>query len=156
MKFVRHHEDEITAAVVRSLKKKPDLLLLLGASAIQDREDVIPKGIVNAGGKVEHFGMPVDPGNLLLLGRYENTRILGLPGCVRSPKRNGFDFVIERLAAGVEVTSADIQGMGTFGVLTEPSRRPVRRTPVKNRYSSHSWQTDFRGCACSGSILAHG
>ncbi len=126
-----HHEDEITAAVVRSLKKKPDLLLLLGASAIQDREDVIPKGIVNAGGKVEHFGMPVDPGNLLLLGRYENTRILGLPGCVRSPKRNGFDFVIERLAAGVEVTSADIQGMGTFGILTEPSRRPVRRTLVK-------------------------
>ena len=126
-----HHEKDITAAVVRSLKKKPDLLLLLGASAIQDREDVIPKGIVNAGGRVEHFGMPVDPGNLLLLARYENTRILGLPGCVRSPKRNGFDFVIERLAAGVEVASDDIQSMGTFGILTEPPRRPVRRTPVK-------------------------
>ncbi len=127
-----HHEDEITKAIVCSLKQKPDLLLLLGASAIQDREDVIPKGIINAGGKVEHFGMPVDPGNLLLTGRYENTPILGLPGCVRSPKRNGFDFVMERLAAGVGVTASDIQKLGTFGILTEQSRRPVKRTPVKS------------------------
>ena len=71
------------------------------------------------------------PGNLLLLAQYRQTAILGLPGCVRSPKRNGFDFVFERLAAGIEVRKEDIMRMGVGGVLTEPSRRPERRTVVQ-------------------------
>ena len=77
-----------------------DMLLIAGASAITDRADVLPAGIVAAGGEILHFGMPVDPGNLLLLARLGGRPVLGLPGCCRSPKRNGFDWVLERLAAG--------------------------------------------------------
>ena len=51
------------------------MLLIAGASAITDRHDVLPAGIVAAGGALEHFGMPVDPGNLLLLARLD-----GRPG----------------------------------------------------------------------------
>ena len=47
------------------------MVLIAGASAITDRHDVLPAGIVAAGGIVEHFGMPVDPGNLLLLARLD-------------------------------------------------------------------------------------
>src|SRR5207253_3142643 len=78
-----------------------DLLLIHGASAILDRRDVIPAAIVAAGGRIDHFGMPVDPGNLLLLGRLGERAVLGLPGCARSPKVNGFDWVLERLVAGL-------------------------------------------------------
>ena len=46
-----------------------DLLLVAGASAVVDRRDVGPAGIVAAGGEILHFGMPVDPGNLICLGR---------------------------------------------------------------------------------------
>jgi molybdenum cofactor cytidylyltransferase len=37
--------------------------------------------------------MPVDPGNLLLLAELAGKPVLGAPGCARSPKENGFDWV---------------------------------------------------------------
>ena len=131
-----HHEDDVSKLLAEYFKKDLDLILLLGASAIQGREDVIPQGIVNAGGRIEHFGMPVDPGNLLLTARYRKIDILGLPGCVRTPKRNGFDFVFERLAAGIEVLSSDITEMGVGGIVLEPSKRPARRTIVESRQTT--------------------
>lgn len=100
-----------------------DLLLIAGASAITDRRDVLPAAVARAGGTVEHFGMPVDPGNLLLLAHLDGVPVLGLPGCARSPKLNGFDWVLQRLAAGLAVTRADIMRMGVGGLLAEiPSR----------------------------------
>lgn len=104
-----------------------DMLLIAGASAIADRDDVLPAGIVAAGGRIEHFGMPVDPGNLLLLAHLGKRPVLGLPGCCRSPKLNGFDWVLERLAAGLEVTGRDIMRMGVGGLLTEIPSRPQPR-----------------------------
>jgi molybdenum cofactor cytidylyltransferase len=104
-----------------------DLLLIAGASAITDRRDVLPAAIEAAGGVVEHFGMPVDPGNLLLLAHIGDRLVLGLPGCARSPKLNGFDWVLERLAAGISITREDIMGMGVGGLLTEIPTRPQPR-----------------------------
>jgi molybdenum cofactor cytidylyltransferase len=104
-----------------------DLVLIAGASAITDRRDVLPAAIEAAGGAVEHFGMPVDPGNLLLLAHIGDRAVLGLPGCARSPKLNGFDWVLERLAAGIPVTRQDIMGMGVGGLLTEIPTRPQPR-----------------------------
>ncbi len=133
-----HHEQAVAGAVDEMLKLNVDLIFVLGACAIQDRCDVVPQGIVDAGGKIEHFGMPVDPGNLLLLARHRKTVILGLPGCVRSPKRNGFDFVFERIVAGMDVRREDIIEMGVGGVLTEPSRRPERRSADRSVKQSKS------------------
>src|SRR3984893_13137324 len=104
-----------------------DLLLIHGASAILDRRDVIPAAIVAAGGLIDHFGMPVDPGNLLLLGHLGERPVLGLPGCARSPKVNGFDWVLERLVAGLPVGSAEIMRMGSGGLLAEIPSRPLPR-----------------------------
>lgn len=103
------------------------MVLVSGASAITDRRDVVPAAIEAAGGTVEHFGMPVDPGNLMLLARCGDVPVVGLPGCVRSPKLNGFDWVLQRLAAGLEVGAADIMAMGAGGLLTEIPARPLPR-----------------------------
>jgi molybdenum cofactor cytidylyltransferase len=108
-----------------------DILLIHGASAIIDRRDVIPAAIVAAGGRIEHFGMPVDPGNLLLLGHVGDRVVLGLPGCARSPKVNGFDWVLERLVAGLPVGSAEIMRMGSGGLLAEIPSRPLPRAEAK-------------------------
>jgi molybdenum cofactor cytidylyltransferase len=105
----------------------PGLLLVAGASAIVDRRDVIPAALEAAGGRVDHFGMPVDPGQLLLLGRRAGNPVLGLPGCARSPKVNGFDWVLQRLLAGLEVTKEDIMRMGAGGLLAEIPTRPQPR-----------------------------
>ncbi len=104
-----------------------DPILVLGASAITDRRDVIPAAIVASGGEILHFGMPVDPGNLLLLGRIGTTPVVGLPGCARSPKLNGFDWVLQRLLADVPVTRSDIMRMGAGGLLSEIPSRPLPR-----------------------------
>jgi molybdenum cofactor cytidylyltransferase len=104
-----------------------DIVFVHGASAIVDRRDVIPEAVVAAGGRVDHFGMPVDPGNLLLLGHLGDTPVLGLPGCARSPKVNGFDWVLERLVAGVPVGPREIMRMGAGGLLAEIPSRPLPR-----------------------------
>ncbi len=100
------------------------LLLVAGATATSDRRDVIPAAIVAAGGALVRVGMPVDPGNLLVLGRLGGAMVIGLPGCAKSPKRNGLDLVLERFAAGLAVTSHQIAGMGVGGLL-EDSGQPV-------------------------------
>lgn len=104
-----------------------DLILLFGASAIIDRADVVPAALVDAGGIVKHVGMPVDPGNLLMLGALGQVPVIGVPSCARSPKTNGFDWVLERIMAGLEVTPGDIMDMGAGGLLAEIKSRPQPR-----------------------------
>ncbi|MBC7506791.1 MAG: NTP transferase domain-containing protein [Sandarakinorhabdus sp.] len=116
-----------TAALAAALRAAPgDLLLVAGASATVDRGDVIPAALVVAGGHVERLGMPVDPGNLLCFGSLNGRPVVGLPGCARSPKRNGFDLVIEAIAAGIPVTHASIAAMGAGGLLPEAERPEPR------------------------------
>ena len=122
-----HEPAALVAAIDATFAAGSDMLLIAGASAITDRSDVLPAAIVMAGGQIRHFGMPVDPGNLLLLADLDGRPVLGLPGCCRSPKRNGFDWVLERLAAGLEVTGGDIMRMGVGGLLTEIPSRPQPR-----------------------------
>ena len=122
-----HDAGAVSSAIGRALDAGAQLVLIVGASAIVDRRDVIPSGIVAAGGDVLHLGMPVDPGNLLLLARCRGSPVLGLPGCARSPKLNGLDLVLERLAAGLEVAPRDIMGMGVGGLLNEAASRPQPR-----------------------------
>jgi molybdenum cofactor cytidylyltransferase len=122
-----HDEGAVAAAIAELLAAGASPLLLLGASAIVDRRDVIPSAIERAGGAIVHLGMPVDPGNLLLLGRHGGTPIVGVPGCARSLDRSGFDMVLERLAAGLPVTRADVMTMGAGGLLLETPARPFPR-----------------------------
>ena len=118
---------EVDALAQRISESRTDLLLIAGASAITDRCDVLPAAIEAAGGRVLRFGMPVDPGNLLLLAELDGRPVLGMPGCARSPKLNGLDWVLQRIAAGVPVTSDDIMGMGVGGLLAEIPTRPQPR-----------------------------
>lgn len=124
---VLHAAADIAGALVDLCKEAPDLILILGATAIADRSDIVPSAIIDAGGKIEQFGMPVDPGNLLLFGDVGGTRIVGIPGCARSPKLNGFDWVLERLHADLTITSRDIARMGVGGLLKEIPSRPQPR-----------------------------
>lgn len=123
-----HHAIDTLAATLQDFAAHaPELILILGATAIADRDDVVPSAVVEAGGRIEQFGMPVDPGNLLLLGRIGTSLIVGIPGCARSPKLNGFDWVLERIHADLDITSRDIARMGVGGLLKEIPSRPQPR-----------------------------
>jgi molybdenum cofactor cytidylyltransferase len=122
------HEASAVAAALESLiGHGADLLLVVGASAVVDRRDVGPEGIVRAGGQILHFGMPVDPGNLICVGRIGARPALVLPGCARSPKQNGIDLVLPRLFAGLTVGPTEIMRLGVGGLLKETDVRPLPR-----------------------------
>src|ERR1700688_5316063 len=124
---VPHDEAALAAAIKELLGLGAELVIVFGASAIADRRDVIPAAITEIGGAIEHFGMPVDPGNLLLIDSAGGVPVLGAPGCARSPVENGFDWVLMRLLAGLKVTRAELTGMGVGGVLMEIVTRPQPR-----------------------------
>jgi molybdenum cofactor cytidylyltransferase len=123
------HEIEPLAGALAKMIDGADALIAFGASAITDRRDVIPAAIEAIGGRIERFGMPVDPGNLLLLADRRGLPIIGAPGCARSPKENGFDWVLQRVLAGVPIRDADIRAMGLGGLLMEIASRPQPRAP---------------------------
>jgi molybdenum cofactor cytidylyltransferase len=141
------HTSAAVAAAIAALDEAAlDLVLIAGASAVVDRRDVLPAGIEAAGGVIHHFGMPVDPGNLLLLAERAGKPVLGLPGCVRSPKLNGADWVIQRLCAGLPVTRADVMAMGVGGLLKE--------IPVRGQARDHAAAP--RAPMVAGLVLAAG
>ena len=121
----------LTEAIKALAAAKSDMVIVFGASALCDFDDVIPAAIRQAGGEVLRSGMPVDPGNLMVLGRLGGKPVIGAPGCARSPRENGFDWVLDRLTAGLDVTAGDIAGMGVGGLLMEiPTRPQPRETAV--------------------------
>jgi molybdenum cofactor cytidylyltransferase len=122
-----HEEAPLTKAIAAASGRGAETILVLGASAIADRHDVIPAAIEAAGGTIHRFGMPVDPGNLLVLGALDGKTIIGLPGCARSPKVNGFDWVLWRVLADMPVSRGDIAAMGVGGLLAEIPSRPQPR-----------------------------
>jgi molybdenum cofactor cytidylyltransferase len=127
---VPHEETALKAAIQELLALGAEMVIVFGASAIADRRDVIPAALSGIGGAIEHFGMPVDPGNLLLLGNAGGVPVLGAPGCARSPVENGFDWVLMRLLAGLKVTRGELTAMGVGGLLMEIVTRPQPRGSV--------------------------
>ncbi len=121
------HDAEAVASAMRLLQSECDLIVVFGASAIVDPADVIPAAIALAGGTIDHVGMPVDPGNLLVLGHMGAVPVIGAPGCARSPKENGFDWVLARILAGETPTAEMIMNMGVGGLLKEIASRPQPR-----------------------------
>ncbi|WP_282021305.1 molybdopterin-binding protein [Ruegeria faecimaris] len=123
------HEIQALSAALTGVKG--DIVLILTGSATSDAHDVAPQAVRVAGGQVDRFGMPVDPGNLLFTGLLDARPVIGLPGCARSPALNGADWVLSRVACGIETTAAHIAGMGVGGLLKEIPTRPQPRASIK-------------------------
>jgi molybdenum cofactor cytidylyltransferase len=134
---VAHTATAVGAAIAQLTREAIDLIIVFGASAVVDPYDVIPEGIRLADGKVIQVGMPVDPGNLLVLGAFDQIPIIGAPGCARSPKENGFDWVLDRVIAGVPLTPDDFASMGVGGLLMEIESRPRPREDKRGTRKPH-------------------
>lgn len=122
--YVAHSAEAIAAAIA---DQRTDLVIVAGVSATIDHEDVIPSALRAAGGSVAHFGVPVDPGSLLMLGYRGTTPVIGAPGCIKSLKTNVVDMILPRLFAGERLTRADFVAMGHGGLLEDIRERPMPR-----------------------------
>ena len=124
VEVVAHEAGPLEAALA---ELEADIVLILTGSATSDAHDVAPAAVRAAGGRVDRFGMPVDPGNLLFLGALGEVPVIGLPGCARSPAMNGADWVLERVACGMVPGPEEFAAMGVGGLLKEIPIRPQPR-----------------------------
>ena len=120
-KKCNHEIKSLSSTIHESIDENADLILVFGASAICDKNDVVPKSLKKNNGKILRLGMPVEPGNLILLGEiknaYKTITFIGMPGCARSPKENGVDWILWRIFCGLGVSNNNINYMGNGGLL---------------------------------------
>jgi molybdenum cofactor cytidylyltransferase len=125
--YIAHEEGAVAEAIREQQTAGRELIMLAGISATIDHEDVIPAALRAGGGIVAHFGVPVDPGSLLMLGYIGQTPVIGVPGCIKSPKTNVIDMILPRLLAGERLTRANLVAMGHGGLLEDIAERPMPR-----------------------------
>ena len=92
----RHEKSEYESKLREALAAGCDLILIAGATVTKDRLDTVPAAVVAVGGAIDHFGMPVEPGNMLLLAHVGEAPVLVLPGCARSRRSNGRSRSVRR------------------------------------------------------------
>lgn len=117
LEYVEHESEPIAEAIRRALAGGADCVIIAGETSIMDEGDVTPEGIRLAGGKIETFGAPVEPGNLLLLAYAGQVPIIGAPGCVKSRDTNVVDLILPRLFAGEHLARRDIIALANGGLL---------------------------------------
>ncbi len=116
-----HEINSVSEQLKISVNEDADIILIFGTSAISDINDVIPQSIIKINGTILRLGMPVEPGNLILLAEFENSRknisIIGMPGCARSKRENGVDWILWRKLCDLKISSDEINHMGNGGLL---------------------------------------
>ncbi|MGC6452862.1 MAG: NTP transferase domain-containing protein [Candidatus Puniceispirillaceae bacterium] len=132
-RIVAHDSDEVTAAIAAARDHGAEAVLICGASAISDRRDVVPMAVRAAGGSIDRIGLPADPGNLLMTARLDGMPVIGMPGCARTSRLNGFDWVLHLILAGLPLDDDEIADMAIGGLLMEIASRPLPRRMVERR-----------------------
>ena len=83
--MVLYVNQNISEKINESVKENADIILVFGASAICDKNDIVPLSLKKNNGKIIRLGMPVEPGNLMLLGKIDhNNKIIFVLGMPRS------------------------------------------------------------------------
>jgi len=132
-RVVDHDTASLEAAIAESTMHGAEAILICGASAISDRRDVVPAAVEAAGGTVHRLGLPADPGNLLMMAGIGDMPVIGMPGCARSARLNGFDWVLQLVLAGIAIDEDEIADMAIGGLLMEIASRPLPRKMVERR-----------------------
>ncbi|MBQ0710888.1 MULTISPECIES: molybdopterin-binding protein [unclassified Ochrobactrum] len=111
------HDQAALAAAIGEVGPACDIIVIFSASAVADEADIVPQSIHISGGEILRIGMPVDPGNLLILGRHNGKYIVAAPGSARSARENSLDWVLDRLMAGIALSADDLSRMGVGGLV---------------------------------------
>ena len=112
-------EDE--ASVARSLlqlvRSNPAVIMIASTTAPAGPDDVVGRAMEKAGGRMERFLAPVEPGNLLLLAYRDDIPMISAPGCFRSAKANVVDLVLPPLLDRYRVSGWEVGCLGHGGLL---------------------------------------
>ena len=117
---IPNDETNLNSELKKQLKNS-ELILIFGVQAISDINHLISQCIIKNNGKIMRIGMPVEPGNLILISSIKknnkNIFVIGMPSCARSIKENGADWIIWRILSGLNINNDIIDKMGVGGLL---------------------------------------
>ncbi len=102
-KYVPDDPEKITESLLKLKNDGADILLTGGGMSV-DPDDVTPLGIRNTGANIIKYGVPVLPGNKLMVAYLDQVPILGLPACVIFERTTVFDIVYPRILSGEKIT----------------------------------------------------
>jgi len=110
-------EQAVSRGVQQLIRSNPSVVLIASTTAPAGPEDVVGRALAGAGGKIERFLAPVEPGNLMLLSYKDDIPIVSAPGCFRSAKPNIVDLILPPLLARYRVSTWEIACLGHGGLL---------------------------------------
>jgi hypothetical protein len=114
---VLEEEQAVIKGLQHLLRARPTSILVASTTAPAGPEDVIGRAMSAAGCHMERFLAPVEPGNLLLLGYWEDIPLVSAPGCYRSAKTNVVDLLLPPMLARYRVSGWEIACLGHGGLV---------------------------------------
>jgi len=111
----------IQSAAKDLLQDGAEILFFTGGMSV-DPDDLTPTAIRALGSEIITQGVPIQPGNMLLLAKLGKVSLLGLPGAVMHHEITALDCILPRVFADVSITQSDIQKMGEGGLLSHSGR----------------------------------
>jgi len=106
--------DTIQDAVTNFTAQGAQLILLTGGMSV-DPDDLTPTAIRNSGARVVTQGVPMQPGNMLMIAYLNETVLVGVPGASMHSPVTSLDVFLPRIFAGLEIKADDIPGLGEGG-----------------------------------------
>jgi len=110
--------DDLSAlsdAISHYLAEKAELIILTGGMSV-DSDDLTPTAIRESGANVVTYGIPAQPGNMLMLAYHGDTALLGVPGAALHRETTTLDILLPRIFAGDRITRKEITSMGEGGL----------------------------------------
>ncbi|MHA1838878.1 MAG: molybdopterin-binding protein [Candidatus Ranarchaeia archaeon] len=109
-------EAQITAAILQLRQQDYELVFVTGGTAV-DALDVTPQAIKATGAKVISRGVPIFPGNMLMIAQLKGMTILGVPACVLPDAVTSFDILLPRILAKEPLSKKKLVELAEGGLL---------------------------------------
>lgn len=114
--FLPDDEDRLVATYKKFKEAGADLVIFTGGMSV-DPDDITPRAMRKTGAEVIVQGIPMQPGNMLMVAKDDKTYLMGVPGASIHSKITSFDFFLPRVFAGLDLKKEDFLEMAEGGLL---------------------------------------
>ena len=114
--FLPDDEDKLVETYKKFKNTGADLVIFTGGMSV-DPDDITPRAIRKTGAEIIVQGIPMQPGNMLMVARDDNTYLMGVPGASIHSKVTSFDYFLPRVFAGLDLKKEDFIEMAEGGLL---------------------------------------
>lgn len=106
--------EKIQQAIAHFRAEGADLIMLTGGMSV-DPDDLTPTAIRQSGADVITQGVPIQPGNMLMMATLGKAMLIGVPGASMHSKTTSLDIFLPRIFAGIPITKDEIADYGEGG-----------------------------------------